>query len=58
MQAIQAYASFYLLNNSFIPLDLVAMVDLAKLLLTFYIEADASLFGTKVTNMSLHDDLA
>lgn len=57
-QAVQAYASFYLLNNSFIPLDLVVLIDLAKLIYTFWIENDVNLLGIKVQNFSLHDDLA
>ena len=31
-QAISAYGSFYLLNNTMIPLDLVVLVDWAKIL--------------------------
>lgn len=53
-----AYASFYLLNNSFIPLDLVVLIDTAKILYTFWVECDASIYGISVRNMSLHEDLA
>jgi P-type E1-E2 ATPase len=55
--AAQAYASFYLLNNSFIPLDLVVMIDMAKILYTIYLESDVSVYGLQVKNMSLHEDL-
>lgn len=55
---MSAYASFYLLNNSFIPLDLVVLIDMAKILYTVYLESDMSTFGLQVKNMSLHEDLA
>jgi magnesium-transporting ATPase (P-type) len=57
-QAAKAYASFYLLNNSFIPLDLVVLIDLAKILYSLWLESDVSVFGLQVKNMSLHEDLA
>jgi len=43
--SMQAYASFYLLNNSYIPLDLVVLIDTAKLLYTLYLESDVSTYG-------------
>ena len=55
---MSAYASFYLLNNSFIPLDLVVLIDMAKILYTVYLESDVSTYGLQVKNMSLHEDLA
>ena len=54
----RTYASFYLLNNSFIPLDLVVMIDTAKIIYTFWVECDVSIYGVSVRNMSLHEDLA
>ncbi len=57
-QAAKAYASFYLLNNSFIPLDLVVLIDLAKILYSLWLESDVSVYGLQVKNMSLHEDLA
>jgi phospholipid-translocating ATPase len=56
--AFNAYGSFYLLNNSFIPLDLVVLVDWAKMLYIQYMEEDVSMYGCTVKNMSLHEDLA
>jgi magnesium-transporting ATPase (P-type) len=56
---MNSFASFYLLNNSFIPLDLVVLIDMAKLFYTFYLESDANIYGElKVRNMSLHEDLS
>ena len=54
----RTYASFYLLNNSFIPLDLVVIIDTAKIIYTFWVECDVSIYGVSVRNMSLHEDLA
>lgn len=55
--AAQAYVSFYLINNSFIPLDLVVLIDMAKIVYTIYLESDISTYGLQVKNMSLHEDL-
>jgi len=43
---LQAYASFYLLNNSFIPIDLVVLVDTAKLIYSLLISWDVRMYGT------------
>lgn len=55
---ISSYASFYLLNNSFIPLDLVVLIDMAKIIYTLWLESDVSTLGLQVKNMSLHEDLS
>lgn len=55
---LQAYGSFYLLDNSFIPLDLVVLVDTAKIAYAIVMEWDANMYGSTVKNMSLHEDLA
>ena len=54
----QNYASFYLLNNSYIPLDLVILIDTAKMIYTGWVESDVSIYGISVRNMSLHEDLS
>lgn len=55
---MKAFGSFYLLNNSAVPLDLVVQIDMAKLIIALYMESDASLEGCKVKNMSLLEDLS
>jgi len=67
-QAVQVFGSFYLLNNSFIPLDIAVGLELAKLIYVYFIEADTHMFiidaqakrevGVVVKNFSLHEDLA
>jgi magnesium-transporting ATPase (P-type) len=54
----QNYASFYLLDNSYIPLDLVILIDSAKMIYTSWVESDVSMYGMSVRNMSLHEDLS
>ena len=34
------FGSFYLLNNSFIPLDIAVGLELAKLIYVYFIECD------------------
>ncbi len=55
---MQAYGSFYLLNNSFVPLDLTVLVDTAKIIYSIVIEWDVNMFDCKIKNMSIHEDLA
>lgn len=38
VMAGKAYGSFYLLNNSFVPFDMVSMVEMVKLLITVMFE--------------------
>lgn len=37
---MQVFGSFYLLNNSFIPLDIAVGSELAKLIYVWFIEYD------------------
>ena len=39
-QAVQVFGSFYLLNNSFIPLDIAVGLEVAKLIYVYFIEND------------------
>ena len=67
---MQVFGSFYLLNNSFIPLDIAVGLELAKLIYVYFIENDCQMFiidvqqkphrevGVIVKNFSLHEDLA
>ena len=67
-QAMQVFGSFYLLNNSFIPLDIAVGLELVKLLYVYFIENDTQMLiidvqqkrpvGVVVKNFSLHEDLA
>ena len=67
-QAMQVFGSFYLLNNSFIPLDIAVGLELAKLIYVYFIENDTQMMiidvqakrpvGVVVKNFSLHEDLA
>ena len=43
-QAMQAFGSFYLLNNSFIPLDIAVGLELGKLIYVYFIENDTQMF--------------
>ena len=40
---IKVFGSFYLLNNSFVPMDLVATTELTKIVYAFWIEQDAEM---------------
>ena len=55
---MQAYGSFYLLNNSFVPLDFTVLVDTAKIIYSIVIEWDANMYNSKIKNISIHEDLA
>ena len=41
--AFAAFFSFYLILNSYIPLDLILVIELAKLISTPFMEADAQM---------------
>lgn len=43
-QAVQVFGSFYLLNNSFIPLDIAVGLEVAKLIYVYFIENDVQMF--------------
>ena len=38
------FGSFYLLNNSFIPLDIAVGLEVAKLIYVYFIENDVQMF--------------
>ena len=64
----QAFGSFYLLNSSFLPLDLAVGLEMGRFMYIFYIENDYHMtvvdidqkkaVGAVVKNFSVHDDLA
>ena len=39
--AFKAFFSFYLILNSYVPLELIIMLEIAKSLATFFLQADA-----------------
>jgi hypothetical protein len=39
----KTFGSFYLLNNSFVPFDMVSMIEIVKLLITVMFEMDAEM---------------
>lgn len=41
--ATKAFGSFYLLNNSFVPLDLVGMTEMVKIIATSMFENDVEM---------------
>ena len=43
MLAGKSFGSFYLLNNSFVPFDMVSMIEIVKLLITVMFENDAEM---------------
>lgn len=63
----QAFFRFYLIVNSFVPLDLLVVIEISKLAYTSYIEADAwmmepdYLMGdiktAKCNTLNLHEEL-
>lgn len=68
VQAFKSFGSFFLLNNSFIPLDLAVGLEMGKFLYIFFLEADLQmtvfdedkrdLVSCSVKNFNLHEDLA
>jgi magnesium-transporting ATPase (P-type) len=43
LMAGKTFGSFYLLNNSFVPFDMVSMIEIQKLLVTMMFEFDAEM---------------
>ena len=43
LMAGKTFGSFYLLNNSFVPFDMVSMVEMVKLFITTMFELDAEM---------------
>lgn len=68
VQAMKSFGSFFLLNNSFIPLDLAVGLEMSKFLYVHFLENDLQmmvydhekrdLVGCSVKNFNLHEDLA
>lgn len=68
IQTARAFGSFYLLNNSFLPLDLAVGLEMGRFMYMYFIELDAHMtvvdldkreaVGAIVKNFSLHEDLA
>lgn len=66
--AYKAFGSFFLLNNSFIPLDLAVGLEMGKFMYIYFLEGDLQmavfdedkrdLVTCQVKNFNLHEDLA
>lgn len=68
VQAMKSFGSFFLLNNSFIPLDLAVGLEMGKFMYIYFLENDLQmtvfdedkrdLVSCSVKNFNLHEDLA
>lgn len=66
--AFEAFFSFYLILNSFIPAELPVVIEISKMITTYFMQNDASLCQIntqfreidklRVNNMNLHEELA
>ena len=66
--AFSAFFSFYLILNSFIPLELPIIIEISKFLTTYFMQNDVTLMQVntkfkeidclRVNNMNLHEELA
>ena len=66
--ALKSFGSFFLLNNSFIPLDLAVGLEMGKFIYIYFLEKDLhmmvvdedkrELVKCSVKNFNLHEDLA
>ena len=66
--AFAAFFSFYLILNSFIPLELPVVIEISKMLTTYFMQNDVVLMQVnkqfkeidtlRVNNMNLHEELA
>ncbi len=66
--AFAAFFSFYLILNSFIPLELPVIIEICKFLATLFMQADVTMISVnkqfkemdklRVNNMNLHEELA
>jgi len=64
---VKAFVNFYLILGALVPLELLVCLELAKLVVTFYMEADAwmkepdyaakEIRGLKCQTFNLHEDL-
>jgi phospholipid-transporting ATPase len=67
LTAIKAFFSFYLIVNSFVPLDLLCVLEVSKLVYTPFMEADGEMMvpdyvvndvkGMECHSLSLHEEL-
>ena len=68
VMALKSFGSFFLLNNSFIPLDLAVGLEMGKFIYIYFLEKDLhmmvvdedkrELVKCSVKNFNLHEDLA
>ena len=68
VQSLKSFGSFFLINNSFIPLDLAVALEMGKFLYISFLESDLhmmvydsdkkDLVACSVKNFNLHEDLA
>jgi len=66
--SLKSFGSFFLLNNSFIPLDLAVGLEMGKFMYVYFLENDLQmtvfdtdkrdLVACSVKNFNLHEDLA
>ena len=66
--AFTSFFSFYLILNSFIPLELPVVIEISKFLTTMFMQADVEMCQVntqfkevdklRVNNMNLHEELA
>ena len=66
--SFSAFFSFYLILNSFIPLELPVIIEISKFLTTYFMQNDVTLMQVntkfkeidclRVNNMNLHEELA
>ena len=66
--AVQSFFSFFLINNSFIPIDLAVGLEMGKAMYIYFLQNDShmtvfdsekrDLVACSVKNFNLHEDLA
>ena len=66
--AAKSFGSFFLINNSFIPIDLAVGLEMGKFMYIYFLQGDLhmtifdeekrDLVGCSVKNFNLHEDLA
>lgn len=68
VMALKSFGSFFLVNNSFIPIDLAVGLEMGKFMYIYFLQNDLQmtvfdadkrdLVGCSVKNFNLHEDLA
>lgn len=68
VQAAKSFGSFFLMNNSFIPIDLAVGLEMGKAMYVYFLQGDVhmtvfdsdkkDLVACSVKNFNLHEDLA